>query len=89
MRAFDFTKDGTTWVVFWHAVGAATLNLPLSADDVALYDEFAGKPVAVAKTAEGVSGPVGKRLYMRLSCSREKARKAFASASLSDGRVGK
>ncbi len=78
IRAFAFEKDGATWVVYWHVSGSGEFTLPLKANDVALYDEFAGKPVEFKSTSAGVVLPAGNRLYLRTSATRAEVKKAFS-----------
>ena len=40
--AFLFEADGYRWVVYWKGDGNAKMSLPVSAGDIALFDEFAG-----------------------------------------------
>lgn len=85
VRAFLFEKDGFRWVVYWHCTGEGRLWLPLAADDIALYDEFAGRPVKAEAANGGVVVPAGKRLYLKSRLARAALETAFASIRL-DGR---
>ena len=82
VRAFLFEADGYRWVVYWKGDGNAKMSLPASAADVALFDEFAGKPVAVGKGAAGVTIPAASRVYLRTTLSADAVRSAFAAAKL-------
>ena len=84
VRAFVFEKDGSTWVVYWHVSGKGEFTLPLAAGDVALFDEFAGKPIEVKAVSGGIALPAAGRMYLRTSLSREKVKAAFAAAKASD-----
>ena len=81
VRAFLFEKDGSTWVVYWHVSGKGEFTLPLDARDVALFDEFAGKPVGVRTVPGGIALPAAGRLYLKSSLPREKLKVAFAAAA--------
>ena len=81
VRAFIFEKDGSTWVVYWHVSGTGEFVLPLEARDVALFDEFAGKPVGVRTVSGGIALPAADRLYLKSSLPREKLKAAFAAAA--------
>ena len=81
VRAFFFEKDGYSWVAYWHCTGEGRLRLPLSPGDVALYDEFAGRPVQVDVADGGVSVPAGKMLYLRSGLGRAALESAFKSSS--------
>ena len=80
VRAFLFEADGFRWVVYWHGSGASTLMLPVAADTVALFDEFAGNPIAIGKNDGGVALPAAARAYLRTTLPAEAIKKAFAAA---------
>ena len=81
VRAFLFEKDGSTWVVYWHVSGKGEFALPLDVREVALFDEFAGKPVEVKAVSGGVVLPAAGRLYLKSSLPRERVKAAFAAAT--------
>ena len=81
VRAFLIDKDGATWVVYWHVSGVGEFVLPLDVRDVALFDEFAGKPVGVKAVSGGIALPAADRLYLKSSLPREKIKAAFAAAA--------
>ena len=82
VRAFFFEKDGSSWVVYWHCTGEGRLWLPVAAADVAVYDEFAGKPVKAEASNGGVVVPAGNRLYLKTSLGRSALAAAFASSRI-------
>ncbi|HNX04750.1 MAG TPA: hypothetical protein PKI32_04575, partial [Opitutales bacterium] len=82
VRAFVFSKDGATWVVYWHGSGEGRLRLPIEAGAAALYEDFAGKPVAFEKDGESITVPATKRLYLKTTLARDAAERAFAAAAL-------
>ena len=82
VRAFFFEKDGASWVVFWNCTGNGKMWLPLAPEKVALFDEFAGKPVAVGAAEGGCVVPAGARLYMKSQLSRAELEAAFAAARM-------
>lgn len=84
IRAFVFEKDGATWVVYWHVSGNGEFTLPLAAGDVALFDEFAGKTIAVKTVSGGIALPAAGRMYLKTSLPREKVKAAFAAAKASE-----
>jgi hypothetical protein len=84
VRAFVFEKDGSTWVVYWHVSGKGEFTLPLAAGDVALFDEFAGKPIEVKAVSGGIALPAAGRMYLKTSLPREKVKAAFAAAKGND-----
>ena len=80
VRAFVFEKDGATWVVYWHVSGEGKFFVGLPAASLALFDEFAGRPVAFAAEATGTVLPAGNRLYLKTSLPRAEVVKAFKEA---------
>ena len=80
VRAFLFAADGYRWVVYWNTRGSSALELPVAADVVALFDEFAGKPVEIKKKLGKVTIPAAGRAYLRTTLSADAIKKAFASA---------
>ena len=80
VRAFAFEKDGATWVVYWHMSDKCEFTLPVKAGDIALYDEFAGKPVEIKSAADGVILPAANRMYIRSKLSRAQMKAAFEAA---------
>ncbi|MBQ3342343.1 MAG: hypothetical protein IJG84_10640 [Kiritimatiellae bacterium] len=78
VRAFFFEKGGYGWVVYWHCTGECRLWLPLSKDDIGLFDEFAGNPVPVEAAEGGVLVPAGNRLYIKSRLGREALERAFS-----------
>lgn len=82
VRSFVFERDGYTWIVYWHVDGEGMLSLPVKADQVAVFDEFAGKPVATRPVGDGVAIPAGNRRYMRTTMSRQTAIEAMRSATI-------
>ena len=81
VRAFAFERDGARWVVYWHGSGECSLNLPVRAEDVALFDGYAGRPVAIAPADGGTVLPAGPRRYLRTGLSHEAVRRAFEGAA--------
>ena len=82
VRAFIFEKDGANWIVYWHCTGEGRLLLPVAQGELALFDEFAGKPVATEAADGGTVLPAGRRLYLKTSLSRAAAEAAFKNSRL-------
>ena len=80
VRAFVFVHGGVTWAVYWHCTGEGRLSLPIAAGDVALFDEFAGRPVAFASEPGRAVLPAGPRRYLRTTLTPAAVRAAFAAA---------
>ena len=82
VRAFFFEKDGANWVVYWNCTGNAKMWLPLAPEKVSLYDEFAGRPVAIS-AAEGCCViPAAARLYLKSKLPRAELEAAFRQSRL-------
>ena len=56
LKAYWFERNGSKWVVYWHAAGEGTAELPV---DVLVQDELYEAPVICREI------PVGKRRYAR------------------------
>ena len=82
VRSFVFERDGYTWIVYWHVDGEGMLSLPVKADQVAVFDEFAGKPVATRPVGDGVAIPAGNRRYLRTTLPRQAIVEAMRSATI-------
>ncbi len=83
VRAFHFDKDGAGWVLYWHCTGNGRLWLPIPPGRLDLFDEFAGRPVAVAEADGGCVVPAGPMRYMRTTgLSRAELEAAFAASRL-------
>ena len=81
VRAFLFEADGYCWVVYWNTRGSSMLELPIAADAVALFDEFAGKPIEVRSDSGKVTILAAGRAYLRTTLTADAIKKAFAVAS--------
>ena len=82
VRAFLFEADGYRWVVYWKGDGNAKMSLPVSAGDIALFDEFAGRPLVIEKGAAEVTVPAEARVYLCTTLSADSVKLAFAAAKL-------
>ena len=80
VRAFFFEKDGANWVLYWHCTGEGRLWLPAAPGKVQVFDEFAGKPVAVEPAAGGAVVPAGARLYLKTALPRSEVEAAFKAS---------
>ena len=77
ISAFSFTRNGESYVVYWHNVSSAALKLPLDLCEVAVVDELWEQPLEVS----GVI-PVGKRRYVKSKLPVETLVQAFKNAEL-------
>ena len=68
------------WVLYWDGKGESRLSLPVAADKIGLYDEFAGNAVGFGKGDSSVVVPAGKRRYLKTSLSADEITAAFAAA---------
>ena len=82
VRAFFFEKDGASWVVYWNCTGNGKMWLPLAPEKVSLYDEFAGRPVAISAAEGGCVIPAAARLYLKSSLPRATLADAFRHSRL-------
>ena len=82
VRAFAFEKEGANWVVYWHCTGEGRLWLPLVPEKVSLFDEFAGRPVAISAAEGGCVIPASARLYLKSSLPRATLADAFRQSRL-------
>lgn len=80
--AFIFERMGERFVVYWHATGSGSLELPLDAKDVTLQKELGGEPVPFSAGKGTITIPVGGRCYLRSSLAKEKLIAAFENAKL-------
>jgi hypothetical protein len=53
-----FERQDARYVVYWHATGSGTLDLPLAPDDVTLQRELGGPALPVTAQTDGVTIPV-------------------------------
>ncbi|MEA4822821.1 MAG: hypothetical protein VB111_01740 [Clostridiaceae bacterium] len=80
--AFIFERNAERFVVYWHASGSASLELPLDVKDVVLQEELFAEPVRIKAETGTITIPVGGRRYMRSQLSREQLITAFNNAIL-------
>ncbi len=80
--AFLFERKGECTVVFWHATGSGSLELPLDGKAVSLQKELGGKSVPFSSGSGTVTVPIGGRCYLRSSLPKEKLIEAFEKAKL-------
>ncbi len=81
LRAFVFERNNKTWVSYWHCRGEAELVLPVSPDNIQLFEGL-GKEVPIQAKGENVVVPVGKRRYMAFSLTVEKVAGALTNAEV-------
>ena len=86
--AFSFTRNGESYVVYWHHSGNATLKLPLSSEDITLVEELWEQPVTVDAQENSVVLPADKRRYVRSKLPVEELIRAFREAELADEQKG-
>ena len=76
IRAFVFSKNDKTVVVYWNTAGKGEISLNLKADKVRLYKE-SGESVPVRKTKDGIIIPAGSRLFLEPGISVKETKKVF------------
>ena len=77
LRAFSYTWEGKSWVVFWHTDGEAKLSL--TAPGLAVYDQLYEMQVMAD---ENGFYPVSHRRYAVSDMSIEEMEKLFTKAQL-------
>ena len=83
VRAFHFTRRGNIWAVYWHAFDEGSLELPLPADALRLYERIGVPALPVKAKGHSVIVPVGPRRYIEfLGLNREQVVDAFKRAKL-------
>ena len=80
ISAFSFTRNGESYVVYWHRTGSGKLNLPLNAADFQVMEELWQQPISVS---DGI--PVDKRRYVKSKLPVEQLIAAFQKAELKEG----
>jgi hypothetical protein len=81
MRAFVFTRNNKTWVVYWHTDGEGRLELPVSSKNIRLFESL-GKEIPLRGDEKEVSIPVGGRRYIELNLSKNEVADLFARATI-------
>ena len=81
LRAFIFSRNSRTWVVYWHCRADGNLVLPVSADQVKLYETL-GDELAVDGHQTECSVPLGNRRYLSFSLSADKVMDLFEKAKV-------
>lgn len=77
VSAFRFTRNGESYVVYWHRTGEGEIVLPLHETEVAVMDQLWEAPLELKAVDGGVVLPAGKRRYLRSKLPVEKLAKAF------------
>ena len=80
ISAFSFTRNGESYVVYWHRTGSGKLTLPLSAADFQVVEELWQQPIPVS---DGI--PADKRRYVKSKLPVEQLIAAFQKAELKEG----
>ena len=81
VSAFLFERGGTVWVVYWHLSGRATLELPLEAAGLRLWDEPGGKTFAFERRGGLAILPAEGRRYLECAgANKAAAVRAFQSS---------
>lgn len=79
ISAFSFTRNGESFVVYWHRSGSGTLKLPLDSTDIQLVEELWKSPIAWTDVL-----PADKRRYVRSKLPVEKLIEAFQKAEVKE-----
>ncbi len=86
VRAFMFDRNGSRYVVYWHASGHAEIELPLKAADIDLRSEINGGKVPFNAGEGSVVIPADGRRYLKTGLSREAIIRAFTAAKLRESK---
>lgn len=65
--AFLFTRDGKTWVVFWHQRGAGKLTLPVSYNAIKVYNRDMKLERKHVKRGEVQTIPIDNRRFIEFN----------------------
>jgi len=80
ISAFSFTRNGESYVVYWHHSGSGKLMLPLAETDFQVVEELWEQPISVFG---GI--PADKRRYVKSKLPVETLIEAFQKAELKEG----
>lgn len=80
ISAFIFERNGACYVVYWHKWGEASIELPVSVENLALYDELDEKAITITETGGLTILPAGGRRYLKSYLSKEQLTDAFRKA---------
>ena len=81
VRAFVFSRNGKTTVVYWHTKGEGKVSLNLDAKKAKLFRE-PGNSVALRKISGGIVIPAGNRLFLETGTSIDETKAAFKNAEI-------
>ena len=81
VRAFIFERSGKINVVYWHTSGKGKLKLKVNSTNVHLFKEL-GNEIPVEKDNEGITIPLGDRLYLEFDLPREAVITIFNNAKV-------
>lgn len=82
ITAFQFSRGGANWVVYWHKTGEGQLWLPLQQKDMQCYDSLDAQPLPIAQLQGGTVIPVAGRRYIKSNLSEAELQKAFSAAKV-------
>ncbi len=80
VRAFIFDRNNKTWVVYWHTSGKGSIELPVDAEKINLFENL-GKEIEVKANNENITIPVGNRRYIQFDLSHDEVLNLFAHAN--------
>jgi len=82
ITAYSFTRNGESYVVYWHHNDSVQLTLDLDSKDMELVEELWEEPIAVESADGAVVLPADKRRYVRSKLPVEKLIEAFRKAAV-------
>ena len=81
IRAFIFDRNNVPWVVYWHISGEGSINLPVNAEKISLFEE-PGIEIPVSASNGNITLPAGNRRYIQFNMTEEEVLDLFANSSI-------
>lgn len=82
IRAFVFERKWENYVVYWHASGSGSIELPIGAEDAVLLKEL-GEEIPIERSEKGaITIPIGDRRYLKTRLMKTQLTEAFGNAKL-------
>jgi hypothetical protein len=85
IRAFEFKRNGKSWIAYWNTYGNSEMLLEINGKDIKLCKDL-GKDMSFKNEGNGVLLPAGERLYIETSLPADQIRNAIKNARIRDPR---
>ena len=82
ITAYQFSRAGANWVVYWHKTGAQHLWLPIRMTCMECYDRLDAQPLSVTEQKNGTVIPVSGRRYIKTNLPTDVLKDAFGNAEV-------